>query len=182
MSDLLVKLYDLPDTEAALVVLEPLGISVRAALPTEGSLIRRWVLEHFNDSWAEAAAVAARRDRPSCYLAVERDSDHRPKHPYDRPEEILIGFACYDADAKGMFGPIGVRPDRRNNGIGTAMLQTLNAMKRENYAYAVIGWAGPVHWYERTVGARVIEDSEPGIFGPKLRISDRVEELPSSGV
>jgi hypothetical protein len=37
-------------------------------------------------------------------------------------------------------------------------------MRAETYAYAIIGWAGPVEWYARTVGATVIPDSEPGIF------------------
>lgn len=39
----------------------------------------------------------------------------------------------------------------------------------ESYAYAIIGWAGPVESYQRTVGAVLIADSEPGPFRGELR-------------
>ena len=62
----------------------------------------------------------------------------------------------------------GVHPHYEDRGIGTALLLTaLHAMWDENYAYAVIGWAGPVDWYAERVGATLIPDSEPGPFrGP----------------
>ena len=72
--------------------------------------------------------------------------------------------------AKGVFGPVGVREDRRGGGIGTALLLTcLHAMAGQRYAYAVIGWAGPAEWYARTVGATIIEGSEPGVFRGPLK-------------
>ncbi len=40
---------------------------------------------------------------------------------------------------------------------------------RKGYAYAVIGWAGPTEFYEKTVGATIIEGSEPGIFRGPLK-------------
>ena len=69
-----------------------------------------------------------------------------------------------------MFGPIGVREDRQDNRIGTALLLTcLHRMAADGYGYAVTGWAGPVEWYARTVGATIIEGSEPGVFRGSLR-------------
>ena len=34
-------------------------------------------------------------------------------------------------------------------------------MREAGYMYGIIGWAGPVGYYEKVVGARVIPDSEP---------------------
>ena len=69
-------------------------------------------------------------------------------NPYDLPPEQLAGFSCYDSSNKGMFGPMGVAPEFEGKGIGKALLLTaLHAMWAENYAYAVIGWAGPVDWF-----------------------------------
>ena len=165
MADLLVKLYTLPDVTPHLTALRERGIHIRAAHPTEGQIITGWVREHFSEGWAPAAAISAAREPSSCFLAVEIDSHHTPQQPYDLPTQRLLGFACYDSDVKGMFGPTGVREDRRGGGIGTALLlATLHAMRAETYAYAIIGWAGPVEWYARTVGATIISDSEPGIF------------------
>ena len=69
-----------------------------------------------------------------------------------------------------MFGPVGVREDYRGRGIGKALLlASLHAMAGEKYAYAIIGWVGPIQFYAETVGATVIEGSEPGIFQGILR-------------
>jgi hypothetical protein len=37
------------------------------------------------------------------------------------------------------------------------------------YAYAFIGHVGPVEYYERVVGASIIEDSTPGAYAGLLR-------------
>ncbi len=34
--------------------------------------------------------------------------------------------------------------------------------------FAVIGWAGPVDWYAKRVGATLIPNSEPGPFRGRL--------------
>ncbi|MCB8942360.1 MAG: GNAT family N-acetyltransferase [Ardenticatenaceae bacterium] len=174
MSDLLVKLYDLPDATAAETALRAASICIRRSLPTESSLISAWVRTHFSDIWAEEVYISALREPSACYIAVLGDPHHVPQHSYDRPSELLIGFACYDNNTKGMFGPMGVLPTYRQQGVGAVLLiRTLAAMRDERYAYAAIGWAGPVAWYERTVGAAVIPNSEPGIYGPLLRASAR---------
>jgi GNAT superfamily N-acetyltransferase len=86
---------------------------------------------------------------------------------YDLPP---LGFACYDATCRGFFGPELVHPDRRERGIGRALLiAALHAMRAEGYAYAIIGWASSIEFYQKAVGATVIEGSEPGIYPPALR-------------
>ena len=77
----------------------------------------------------------------------------------------LCGVACYDAACRNFFGPELVAPDRRGRGIGRALLlSALHAMRADGYAYAIIGWAASVDFYQRAVGAVVIDGSTPGIY------------------
>ena len=171
MADMLVKLYALPDLAPALAGPKTKGVEIRQAHPDEKYKISGWVREHIRPHWGDGCEVALEQRPPSVYIAYEKDPSHVPAAgPYDLPPEILLGFACYDVVAKGVFGPIGVREDRRGCGIGAALLlRCLHAMAAERYAYAVIGWAGPAEWYARTVGATIIEGSEPGIFRGSLK-------------
>ncbi|MEG4880716.1 GNAT family N-acetyltransferase [Microcoleus sp. K1-B6] len=168
---MLVKLYALPDLAPALAGLKTKGVEIRRAHPGEKHQIAEWVREHIHPNWGNGCEIALEQRPPTLYVAVEKDPAHIPTaDPYNSPSEILLGFACYDVVARGVFGPIGVREERRDCGIGTALLLTcLHAMAAERYAYAVIGWAGPIEWYARTVGATIIEGSEPGIFRGSLK-------------
>lgn len=169
MADMLVKLYNLPDLEPALAALREENVLIRAAAPSERATIAAWVRQHFQASWAAGCETALTRDPPSLSIAVEiQPHEPNPDRPYDQPAELLLGFAGYDAGVRGMFGPMGVREDYRDRGIGTALLlHNLHEMRRARYAYAVIGWAGPTDFYTKTVGATIIEDSAPGIYrGP----------------
>jgi GNAT superfamily N-acetyltransferase len=167
MSDLLVKLYTLPDIAPDLARLEAQSIFIRQAEPGEKRTVTEWVSRHFRDpSWAVGCEWSIQRDPVSCYIAVEKETPFTPSaDPYVLPREKLVGFACYDVSARGMFGPLGVQEDYRGRGIGRALLLvSLRAMAAERYAYAVIGWAGSDEFYQKAVGAILIEDSAPGIF------------------
>jgi len=171
MPDMLVKLYGLPELQRALVQVEACGIEIRPCHPAEMQVVVAWVRRHFSESWARACEAALRTLPARCFIAVELEVAPRTSaNPYDLPTEMLLGFACYDAVARGMFGPAGIRDDRRGKGIGKALLLScLHRMAAEGYAYAVVGWAGPIEFYERTVSATVIEGSEPGIYrGPLI--------------
>ena len=172
MADMLVKLYALPDIAPALAAQKAVGVEIRRAHPDEKHVVAGWVRAHIKPNWGAGCEVALEQRPPTCYVAFEKDPAHvaTSARPYDLPSETLLGFAAYDVVAKGIFGPIGVRQDRREGGIGTALLLAcLHSMKAENYAYAVIGWAGPAAWYARIVGATLIEGSEPGIFRGALK-------------
>jgi hypothetical protein len=166
MADMLVKLYDLPDAHPTIVALREVGIEIRQTRLTERRDISVWVGNHFSADWAVSAEVAASAEPSRCFIAVRKKPHHISSgDPYDVPPEEILGFACYDATAKGMFGPVGVREDSRVRGVGKALLLScLHAMSSIGYAYAVIGWVGPVDFYERTVGATVIPDSAPGVY------------------
>lgn len=153
--DLLVKLYALeprPDLDARLA---KAGVTVRRALPPELGLVTDWIRERFSAWWASEATVAFSRQPPSCFLAVK--------------DGKLIGFACYDATARGFFGPTAVDEAARGNGAGHALLlASLLDMRSQGYGYGIIGGAGPVDFYVRSVGAIPIEGSVPGIYAGLL--------------
>jgi ribosomal protein S18 acetylase RimI-like enzyme len=169
MVDLLVRLYSLPVISPLLGALREGGIIIRKAHPSETDLIVPWVSRHFNQKWAQECKGALGNRPPTCFIAVRlMPASELDDSAYNLPPEKLVGFACYDIVARGMFGPEGVHPDFRSQGIGKALLLScMHAMADDGYAYAVIAWAGPIDFYEKVLGATQIEGSEPGIFrGP----------------
>jgi GNAT superfamily N-acetyltransferase len=171
MTDMLVRLYKLPEITPHLNALHQKGLEIRRPYPSERYVLADWVRQHFEDSsWAIGCEVALGNKPVSCHVAVIKNQAHVPgDNPYDLPDEVLVGFACYDVASKGMFGAMGVKEEYRRQGIGTALLlASLHAMKEEGYAYAVIGWVSSVEFYAHAAGATVIPDSEPGIFRGKL--------------
>ena len=49
------------------------------------------------------------------------------------------------------------------------LIEALWGLHDLGYAYGIIGAAGPVAFYEKAVGARVIEGSWPGIYADLLQ-------------
>lgn len=155
MADLLVRLYDLPVFDAEARV-KAAGIAVRRALPPERELVLDWIRTRFSSYWASEAALCLSQQPPTIYLAL-RGND-------------LLGFACYDATAKGFFGPTGVGEEERGKGIGEALLiTTLRGLRDAGYGYAVIGDPGPVEFYRKRLDALEIPKSDPGIYQGMLR-------------
>ncbi|MCS6836559.1 MAG: GNAT family N-acetyltransferase [Anaerolineae bacterium] len=156
MTDMLVKLYALPPLEAALERQASQGISIRRAIAPEKHLVLAWVRQHFSEFWVSETDSAFANRPVSCWLAVEGPA--------------LIGFGCYDATAKGFFGPTGVSEAARGRGTGAALLiACLHDMRAQGYGYGIIGGVGPIEFYARTVGATVIDDSTPGVYAGMLR-------------
>lgn len=151
MADLLVKLYGLPESGGLYSQLAKKGIEIKRAIGPEKQAVVAWVLANFSKAWASEADVAFSQAPPAIFVAVK--------------DKAVIGFACYDSTAKGFFGPIGVDQNGRAGGLGKALLiRTLEAMREAGYGYAIIGWAGPVDFFKKIVGAVVIEGSEPGVY------------------
>lgn len=149
--DLLVKLYEVrPDADLDRQLAEK-RIAIRRALAPELATIKAWIASRFSPGWVSEAQVAFSRDSNACLIAVQ--------------DGKLLGFACYDAIALGFFGPTGVDEAARGLGIGKALLvRTLLAMRERGYGYAAIGWAGPVDFYARAVGAIPIPDSDGSVY------------------
>ena len=152
MPDLLVNLLKLPPYEDTAT----LGFNVRRAQPFEISQVRRFVSENFSPSWADEISVGFARQPISVFVAT-----------IDR---ALVGFAAYECTRRGFFGPTGVSAAAQGRGIGKALLlASLEALREMGYVYAIIGAAGPVRFYQKTVGAIIIPDSEPGIYTDRLK-------------
>ena len=55
--------------------------------------------------------------------------------------------------------------EEQGKGIGKALLiRSMEALRDEGFAYAIIGGVGPAAFYEKSVSAVLIPDSTPGIY------------------
>lgn len=146
MTDMIIKLYDVEqknfDNELA-----KNGITIKRALSPDKSRITDFIKKNFSVGWANECDYALHNNPISCFIAVKNKE--------------IIGFACYDATARGMFGPVGVRTDVQKSGIGKALLhKCLNAMKEMGYAYAIVGWVDTaLDFYKKEVNAIEIPGS-----------------------
>ena len=152
MPDLLVNLLKLSpgeDTSAQ-------GFILRRAQPFELTPIHDFIAKNFSRNWADEISVGFARQPISVFVAtIDRE---------------LVGFAAYECTRRGFFGPTGVVEAARGKGIGKALvLASLEALREMGYVYAIIGAAGPVRFYQKTVGAIIIPDSEPGIYTDLLK-------------
>jgi hypothetical protein len=132
------------------------GVIIRRAIGPELELVTGWIREKFGTMWSGETAIGFARQPPSVLLATKG--------------RRLVGFADYDTSARGFFGPTGVVEEERGGGIGRALLiATLLDMRVMGYGYAIIGDVGPSAFYEKSVGATMIPDSEPGVYRGMLR-------------
>ncbi|MCX5496616.1 GNAT family N-acetyltransferase [Kaistia dalseonensis] len=158
MVDMLVKLYDLKPDPALDKRMADQGFVIRRVLPPELRALTAWIGPRFGEGWVSEATVAVAHQPASCFIAV-RDGQ-------------IAGFACYDATARGFFGPTGVDESMRGKGVGHALLlATLLDLRNQGYGYGIIGGAGPTDFYARSIGAIPIEGSIPGIYANMLPIA-----------
>jgi len=157
MKDMLVRLTELPDAaELENKLLEKDRIVFRRAIAPERHLVTDWVMEQFGAYWKSEVEVAFSRQPVSCWIA-------------QRGNQVL-GFACYESTARNFFGPTGTLESERGKGIGKVLLiKSLESLREMGYAYAIIGGVGPAEFYEKAVGAQVIEGSEVSIYQHLLR-------------
>ena len=157
MPDMLAKLYDLPDVTAELDRLASEGIVCRRAESYERHDALSFIRERW-PHWVDEGTAAFARVPPTMFIAVV---DGR-----------VAGFAAYNATRPDYFGPTGVDEPHRKRGIARVLLvQCLEALAAEGYAYAIIGGVGPAAFYEKAVGATVIPGSDPGIYRNRIRAS-----------
>lgn len=157
MKDMLVRLMELPDaSELEKRLLEKEKIVFRRAIAPEKHLVSEWVMEQFGAYWKSEVEVAFSRQPVSCWIA-QRGNE-------------LLGFACYESTARNFFGPTGTKETERGKGVGKVLLiKSLESLREMGYAYAIIGGVGPVEFYEKAVGAKLIEGSEVSIYQNLLR-------------
>jgi predicted N-acetyltransferase YhbS len=151
MIDMLVRLYDLPDSSKTYQTVADSGITLRRARAFEKHTVTAFVRANFSEKWVSEAEVAMTRQPIACFIATK--------------EKEIIGFACYDTTLRGFFGPTGVLESARQLGVGKALLmRSLEALRELGYAYAIIGGVGPKEFYEKNCGAIEIPGSDPGTY------------------
>jgi GNAT superfamily N-acetyltransferase len=167
MTDMLVRLYDLPPADRYARALAEAGVVVRAAMPYEREPLVAWVRESFGGAWAGECEAAFAQRPVACRIAVAAGS--------------VVGFACHDVTCANFFGPMGVAESMRGKGIGCALLLAcLHAMASRGYAYAIIGGVGNGDIYRKVAGAVEIAGSSPGIYRDRLARADTAERAAST--
>jgi GNAT superfamily N-acetyltransferase len=159
MKDMLVGLLELPEvSDSEKKLLEKEKIVFRRAIAPEKHLVSEWVMEQFGAYWQSEVEVAFSRQPVSCWTAQRGNR--------------ILGFACYESTARNFFGPTGTLESERGKGIGKILLiKSLESLREMGYAYAIIGGVGPAEFYEKAVGAKIIEGSEVSVYQNLLRKS-----------
>ena len=153
---MLVNLLTLPRLETALQEMVDTGIVVRRAQPFEIAQVRSFIENNFSVAWADEVSVGFASKPVSVFIATL--------------EKEIVGFAAYECTRRSFFGPTGVIENARGGGVGKALLLAcLWGLREMGYVYGVIGRAGPVEFYEKTVGAVVIQGSDPGVYTDLLK-------------
>ncbi len=151
MIDMLVRLYDLPDSSALYADIAHKGVTLRRARAFEKHTVVAFAQTNFSDKWASEVEVSMTRQPLSCFLATR--------------EKTILGFACYETTQRGFFGPTGVVEEARGLGLGKALLfKSLEALRELGYSYAIIGGVGPREFYAKACNAIEIPGSDPGIY------------------
>jgi ribosomal protein S18 acetylase RimI-like enzyme len=133
------------------------GAVIRKPTGPEHTAVTQWVATQFGTGWASEVQVALGNRPVTLWLATR--------------EAALLGFACFDATARGFFGPIGVDSAVRSQGIGAALLRAcLLDMRAAGYGYAIAGGVGAPAFFRRVAGAVEIADSAPGLYAGQLRV------------
>jgi len=126
MNDLIVNLYDNNYLEDNYLELTSSEYKVKRLLSPNSDDLISFVKENFTNTWTSEVKSAVYKNNPTCFIVTHNNA--------------IVGFACYDATAKGYFGPTGVKDNYRGKNIGqTLLLKTLRAMKDDGYGYAIIG-------------------------------------------
>lgn len=147
MVDMLVNLLEMEDYHPHIECLKKEGIEIFRAIAPDKFRIVDWVKEHTGREAAGECDVCFANQPVSCFVAAEGSK--------------IVGYACYNATAPDFFGPTEVLKEYQGKGIGKALLlRALHALKDEGYQYAIIGGVGPIQFYEKCVGAVVIESSK----------------------
>lgn len=158
MPDMLVRLYDLPESTADLKTLQNEEIAIKRAMACDKGKVLDFVRRSFGEAWADECDVCFANKPVSCFIAVKDYSE-------------VIGFACYEATYKDYFGPTGIREDYRGKGLGSILLlRALGGLRDMGYAYGVIGGAvDAIEFYKNVVGATVIPKSVPSIYCDRIK-------------
>ena len=161
MADMLVKLYNIPNSHDIEKKLLQNGIRIKKALAPDRSKIIAFSRICAKDDYSDEVRAAFSNNPVTCYIATR--------------ERELIGFACYEATARNFFGPMAVLESERKKGVGKALLlKALESMRELGYAYAIIGWPAnsAVSFYKKCAGAIMIDEKSSGVYKRMVEIDE----------
>lgn len=116
--------------------------AIRRLVPSEWPAFREWMDQTWENQWGEEVTTTLDRTPVSCFVAV-RDGAY-------------IGFSAYDTNRRALFGPMGSSPQAREHGLGSELLRfCLRDYVDQGLTECEIGWAGPVDFYTKVMGAVV---------------------------
>jgi len=116
------------------------NITIHRLEPDEFDAFFSWMDHEWDDPWGAESRGAIVRTPIACHVAL-LDGE-------------FIGFAAYDTNRRGWFGPMGTSPRSRGTGVGAELLRRcLRDYVDQGLTSCEIGWIGPAAFYEKTVGA-----------------------------
>lgn len=118
---------------------------IRRAKETDRDELYNFIKTEFNEGWANNVIEGLLGDKPPVFIALA--------------DKEIIGFGAFDVvrKRKGLFGPMGIKIQKRVNRVGYSILhRCLNDMNEIGYEYAIISEAGPIEFYEKSCGAVII--------------------------
>lgn len=152
MHDMLAPLLLLPDSSSWYKRVHEQSIVVRRGQTMEMAAVRDMITGEW-PFWADGVTTAFSGSPVRVFVATDNDA--------------IVGFAAYDIDYRGFFGPTGVLPSHGGKGIGAALLlRTLETMREVGYLYAIIGAVGPAEFYTRVCGAVPLPANWPNYTDP----------------
>lgn len=84
--DMLVKLYDLPNSRQLFESLRQQHIDVRRLLAPDKHTVAAWVRKYFSERWESETEIAFSRQPVSCFIAVQ--------------DATILGFASDRLDSR----------------------------------------------------------------------------------
>jgi len=116
------------------------GIRIHRLQPGDHEAFFAWMDQEWADPWGGEAQGTLVRSPVSCHVAL-LDGE-------------FVGFAAYDTNRRGWFGPMGATPRVRGSGLGAELLRRcLRDYVEQGLNSCEIGWIGPAEFYAKTVGA-----------------------------
>ncbi len=122
-------------------------VEIRFVDIKEKDALLSWSQRHFGENWSETLRCAFQSPAPHIPILKAKMGGE------------MVGFAAYDVymNKKGVFGPMGILPTARHQGVGRKLLYAaLQSMKEKRYMYVVLKEAGPIEFYEQTCNAKLI--------------------------
>lgn len=118
------------------------GVDVHRLRPDEFAEFETWMRQTWEDEWAREITQTMQREPVSCWVAVSGST--------------FVGFAGYDTNRRGWFGPMGSTESIRGRGLGRVLLRhCLQDMADRGDDTCEICWIGPEKFYSDAVRATI---------------------------